>query len=341
MMDFEGKIWRKFQTLPQGVVPDRWPQYDDGMKKYFRVFLGSGGEHIKECVEKGFIGVDYGFMTSLSPYLAETWSESRGQIKPVYLKFNPEKSPVGAGLSCGALWTFGKGMQRGDLIFCPDGNGNYFSGEVTGDYMYVEDSFFPHQRGVAWQKATFSRSDMSEDLKRSTGATLTIIEVTKFAEEIETLTGGQSKQTIFASDVTVEDPSAFALEKHLEDFLVYNWPQTELAKKYDLVTDEGVIVAQQYASDTGPIDILAISKDKKEYLVVELKKGRTSDVVVGQTLRYMGFVKNDLAVNGENVRGAVIALEDDLRLRNALSMVPSIDFYRYQIDFKLNPVVTG
>ena len=120
-----------------------------------------------------------------------------------------------------------------------------------------------------------------------------------------------------------------------------NWFQIELSKKYDLVTDEGVMVAQQYASDTGTIDILAISKDKKEYLVIELKKGRTSDVVVGQILRYMGFVNNDLAVNGETVRGVVIALEDDLRLRNALSMVPTIDFFRYQIDFKLNPVVTG
>jgi len=118
---------------------------------------------------------------------------------------------------------------------------------------------------------------MSEDLKRSTGATLTIIDVTKFAIEIETLTGGQSTQTLFSKDETVEDPSAFALEKHLEDFLIYNWNQTELAKKYDLVTDEGVLVAQQYASDTGPIDILAISKDKREYLVIELKKGRTSD----------------------------------------------------------------
>ena len=305
------------------------------MKKYFRVFLGSGGEHIKECVDQGFIGIHYGFVASLTPYLAETWSESRGQIKPVYLQFNPGKSAVGAGLSCGALWTFGKGMQRGDLVFCPDGNGNYFTGEITGDYKYVENSFFPHQREVTWQKATFPRSDMSEDLKRSTAATLTIIEVTKFAAEVEALTGGQTKQTIFSSDETVEDPSAFALEKHLEDFLVYNWTQTELSKKYDLVTDEGVIVAQQYQSDTGPIDILAISKDKKEYLVVELKKGRTSDVVVGQTLRYMGFVKNELATNGESVRGVVIALEDDLRLRNALSMVTSIDFFRYQVDFKL------
>ena len=305
------------------------------MKKYYRVFLGSGGEHIKECVEKGFIGINYGFEAPLTPYLAETSSESRDQIRPIYLQFNPGKSPVGAGLSCGALWTFGKGMQRGDLIFCPDGNGNYFTGEITGDYKYVANSFFPHQREVIWQKATFPRSEMSDDLKRSTGATLTIIEVTKFAEEVEALTGGQIKQTIFSSDETVEDPSAFALEKHLEDFLVFNWAQTELAKKYDLVTDEGVVVAQQYQSDTGPIDILAISKDKQEYLVVELKKGRTSDSVVGQTLRYMGFVKNELATNGESVRGIVIALEDDLRLRNALSMVSSIDFFRYQVDFKL------
>ena len=311
------------------------------MKQYFRVFLGPGGKHVEECVEKGFIGISYGFESSLTPYLAETWSESRDQIKPIYLQFNPGRSAVGAGLSCGALWTFGKGMQRGDLVLSPDGNGNYFSGEITGDYKYVNSSFFPHQRVVTWQKATFPRSDMSKDLKAATAIPLTIIDLIKYSNEVEALTDSQTKQTIFSSDETVEDPTAFALEKHLEDFIVNNWTQIELSKKYDLVTDEGLIVAQQYASDTGPIDILAISKDKKEYLVIELKKGRTSDMVVGQTLRYMGFVKNDLAVNGETVRGVVIALEDDLRLRNALSMVPAIDFFRYQIDFKLNPVVTG
>ena len=308
------------------------------MKRYYRIFLGSGGEHVKECLEKAFIGINYGFNESLTPYLEETWSESREKIKPVYLRFNPGKTPVGAGLSCGALWTFGRGMQRGDFIFCPDGQGNYFHGEIVGDYKYVPDSFFPHQRDVNWQISTFPRSEMSGDLKKSSGATLTIIEVTKFAEEIESLIGTTVRQTIFSSDETVEDPSKFALEKHLEDFLVLNWSQTELSHGYDLVTDDDVVVAQQYQSDTGPIDILAISKDKQEYLVVELKKGRASDVVVGQTLRYMGFVQKELAVNGERVRGVVIALEDDLRLRNALSMVPTIDFFRYQIDFKLTSV---
>jgi restriction system protein len=60
-------------------------------------------------------------------------------------------------------------------------------------------------------------------------------------------------------------------------------------------------------------------------------------VVVGQILRYMGFVKNELAVNGESVRGIIIALDDDLRLRNAISMIESVEFYRYEINFKLRP----
>lgn len=306
------------------------------MRNMYRIILGSGNIHFTQCQEQGIIGVDYVFNTSLTPFLADSWAESRTMMKPTYMRFNPEKTPVGAGLSCGALWTLGRRMQRGDIVFTPDGKGNYFVGEISGDYQYVPESFFPHQREINWQVPTFPRSEMSEELKRATGATLSLIDVTKFENEILTLIGKPTVPTPIDPDV--EDASAFVLEKHLEDFLIYNWGQTELSKKYDLVTDEGVVVAQQYPSDTGPIDILALSKDKKEYLVIELKKGKTSDVVVGQTLRYMGFVKNVLAINKENVRGVIIALEDDLRLRNAVSMVETIDFYRYEINFKLNPI---
>lgn len=69
--------------------------------------------------------------------------------------------------------------------------------------------------------------------------------------------------------------------------------------------------------------------------MIELKKGRASDVVVGQILRYMGYVQEELAEPDQTVRGVVIALEDDQRLRRALAMVPTIDFYRYQVSFKL------
>ena len=94
-------------------------------------------------------------------------------------------------------------------------------------------------------------------------------------------------------------------------------------------------MGQQYATDAGDIDVLAISKDKKRLLVVELKRGRASDAVVGQVLRYMGFVKEQIAEEDQTVEGAIIALDDDQKMRWALLSVPSISFYRYQISFKL------
>ncbi|WP_221794428.1 hypothetical protein [Aquisediminimonas sediminicola] len=62
----------------------------------------------------------------------------------------------------------------------------------------------------------------------------------------------------------------------MEDFLVANWASTELGKAHDIFTDGDEANGQQYPTDTGPMDLLAVSKDKKELLVVELKKGRAS-----------------------------------------------------------------
>ena len=160
-------------------------------------------------------------------------------------------------------------------------------------------------------------------------------DISKYAEEIERLIAGNSPPTLISTDQTVEDPAIFALEKQLEDFLVQNWKQTELGKNYDIYEEDGELVGQQYQSDTGPIDILSISKDKKELLVVELKKGRASDSVVGQIQRYMGYVQEELAEEGQEVKGVIIALEDDLKIRRALSVTRNIEFYRYQVSFRL------
>jgi restriction system protein len=70
-------------------------------------------------------------------------------------------------------------------------------------------------------------------------------------------------------------------------------------------------------------------------LVVELKRGRVSDVVVGQVQRYMGYVKAELCETNQTVKGVIIGLEDDLKIRRALSVTTNIEFYRYQISFKL------
>ena len=107
---------------------------------------------------------------------------------------------------------------------------------------------------------------MSEALQNSTGSIGTVSRITRYAAELDALLSGSRPQVITTTDETIEDPSVFALEKHLEDFLVQNWKSTELGKKYDIYEEGGESVGQQYPSDTGPIDILAISKDKKEIL---------------------------------------------------------------------------
>jgi len=305
------------------------------MKRYYRVMLGAKSMHAEECFKGNFIGADFGIDTDLSNNLPDNWREFNQKFIPLWLSKNPNKGKVSAGLSCGALWTISKGIQKGEIVLCPSGNGNYYIGEVIDNYSYKAEGILPHRRQVKWYPNTVERSAMSEALRKSTGSIGTVSDITKYATEIETLIGGTRSASIVSTDNTIEDPSEFALEKHLEDFLVKNWKQTELGKYYDIYEEDGELVGQQYPSDTGPIDILAISKDKSTILVVELKKGRVSDNVVGQIQRYMGYALEELAEVHQTVKGVIIGLEDDLKIRRALSVTNNIEFYRYQINFKL------
>ena len=304
-------------------------------KSYYRVMLGRESVHAEECFAGSFIGASFDIAQDLTGKLPEDWRTFNQEYIPIFLSLHPEKTKVAAGLACGFLWTVCKGIKSGDVVLCPDGWGTYRVAEVVGEYNYHPGAVLPHRRQVHWLGQTIERPQMSQALKGSTGSLGTVCNITGHHDEIERLIGGLAPPTIISTDETVEDPSAFAMEKHLEDFLVQNWAQTDLGKEYDIYEEEGERVGQQYATDTGPVDILAVSKDKKALLVVELKKGRASDVVVGQTMRYMGYVQEELAEEGQAVKGVIIALEDDQRIRRALAVMPSILFYRYQISFKL------
>jgi restriction system protein len=297
--------------------------------------LGAKSAHIDECLNGNFIGADFDINQDLSTHLPDNWRDFNKKFIPIWLENHPNKSKVAAGLSCGALWTIAKGLKRGDIIISPNGMGSYHIAEILDDYSYHAGQTLPHRRTVNWYQKTIERADMSESLKNSTGSIGTVSDITNYATELEQLIGGKKQPTIISTDETVEDPSVFALEKHLEDFLIANWKQTELGKNYDIYEEDGQQLGKQYPTDTGFMDILAISKDKKELLVVELKKGRASDNVVGQIQRYMGFALEELAENGQTVKGVIIALEDDNRIRRALAVAPNIEFYRYQVSFKL------
>jgi restriction system protein len=226
-------------------------------------------------------------------------------------------------------------MNIGDIVLSPDGKGDYNVGEVNGEYEYLKGKVLPHRRKVTWYPVKILSTNASLELLNSAGSIGTVSNLTKYAPEIEQLLEGKLAPVISTNDETIQSPSEFALEKHLEDFLVQNWKSIELGKHYDIYSEDGQLLGQQYPSDTGPIDILAISKDKKELLVVELKKGRVSDVVVGQVQRYMGFVKEELATKDQIVKGVIIGFDEDVRVKRALAVTQNISFYTYKIHFKL------
>lgn len=139
-------------------------------------------------------------------------------------------------------------------------------------------------------------------------------------------------------EVATDGSMEFALERYLEDFMIENWGHIDFGEHLTLHKDEDGNSGQQYyTGDAGYIDIL--TRDASGgFVVIELKKGRKNDEVVGQVLRYIGWVRQNLATHGEAVRGLIIVRERDPRLEYAVSeLAGRVVAKRYAIDFKLLP----
>lgn len=126
----------------------------------------------------------------------------------------------------------------------------------------------------------------------------------------------------------------FTLEKYLQEFLIDNWDKVFGADLEILTDDDGELIGREFpCKGLGYIDILCTDKNGN-YIVIELKKGKSSDHVLGQTQSYMGWVKSNLAKD-KQVSGIIIANELDERLRLGLNMNNSISFKKYLVDFSL------
>ena len=304
------------------------------MTQYNRIMLGKAGCFLEDCLKGNYIGVDFDIKEDLSSNLPDDWKQFNKKYVPIWKALHPDKGNVSAGLSCGFLWTACKGLKKSAVVLSPNGNNEYHIGQIESDYYYAPDENLPHRRHVHWLDKKISKSDFSESLKRSISSIGTCCDLSQYSSELENLIHQDNGPKIITTDQDIEDPSEFALESHLEDFIVKNWDNLDIAKNYRIFQENGEFVGQQYETPVGRIDILAESLDKKTLLVIELKRGRTSDVVIGQILRYMGCVQ-EMTENHPAVKGMIIGLNADDKLKYALKMTSNIDFFRYQIDFKL------
>lgn len=159
-----------------------------------------------------------------------------------------------------------------------------------------------------------------------------------FSDELalpELVASAASEPSASDTDDEVEE-LAFELEHQLRDFIVANLPSINVAgRKLSLFKDTQGRNGREYPTGVGFIDILAQDSDGN-FCVFELKRGRTSDHTVGQLLRYMGWLRAKYPEVAA-ISGVVVAKEITENLRYAVSVVPNVSAFEYDISFSLKP----
>jgi hypothetical protein len=157
--------------------------------------LGHQSAYAKVCRQENYIGANFDIDEDLSDFLFDNWRDFNKKFIPIFMKNVPGKSVTSAGLSCGFLWTVVKGLNIGDVVLCPSGEGTYYVGTIAGNYYYVPGTDLPHRRNVEWMDKVIHRNDMSEKLRNSTGSIGTCCDITKYETEIEILISGDKSST--------------------------------------------------------------------------------------------------------------------------------------------------
>jgi hypothetical protein len=108
-------------------------------------------------------------------------------------------------------------------------------------------------------------------------------------------------------------------EINLEEFVIHQLEEIE----------SGLILEKrQLHTDAGRLDLLCKDRDGN-YVVVELKRSQGNDQVVGQILRYMGWVHENYRT--DRVRGIIIVGKKDQTLSYAIKAVPNIQVKEFKI----------
>lgn len=140
----------------------------------------------------------------------------------------------------------------------------------------------------------------------------------------------QRKLTSIANEIPTSHPNLpdagpFELEANLQSYLAQHWDATSLGKEWKLY-EKGHVDA----GEIGIIDLLAQHRNRPGWLVIELKVRKTSDQVLGQVLRYMGWVRTRLAAKNDTIEGLVIASWPDIQTLYGLECLPDIRMMCYR-----------
>lgn len=125
----------------------------------------------------------------------------------------------------------------------------------------------------------------------------------------KTVTMAQAKGQ--APEIGEEWLTSIERERVLEEYL--NWAPQALEKGLKIAELRGRR-GRQYPTRAGPVDLLGLDR-KGSYVVIELKKGRSSREVVGQLLDYVGALRQEHG--WQRIRGFIVTEKVDAGLRRS------------------------
>lgn len=130
--------------------------------------------------------------------------------------------------------------------------------------------------------------------------------------------------------------ASFQLEYQLRDFIAQNLHVVSVnEQRLSLYVDPTGRDGIEFHTPVGLIDILAVN-ELGAFFVFELKRASSPDHAIGQVARYMGWVKQTIG-KGKEVHGAIVARSISDRLRYAVSVVPNVSLFEYEVKFHLRP----
>jgi RecB family endonuclease NucS len=132
----------------------------------------------------------------------------------------------------------------------------------------------------------------------------------------------------------MRDDRSLGKERFLEDII-----EDRINKGFDtfsrkLKIFEDTFYGRQYPIPHGRIDLLCEDIDRKNLVVIELKKENSDHKVVEQIQTYVDYVKNNIAKSGQKVSGIICLSEASDDLKSAIGNYPNIEIFRYSFQLE-------
>ena len=120
----------------------------------------------------------------------------------------------------------------------------------------------------------------------------------------------------------------------LEEFIYRNWSNIDWGSALELYqTDKHG--GRRFPAGAWTIDFLARDRGTNDLVIIQLKRGDTSDSAVGQLLRYASWIREKVAAESQNVRGIIITKKADAALEYAVKNLAFVEVKTYEVDFHL------